>query len=108
MLCNFFGSGEKTYDKPQTELSISCPRYEWCFIVRAGKFNTINTRYVYLPRAKSSVCWRSGVQLNVAKASTKRDFFFFYRLESRENDRLLIRFLSLPNSALFPTINYNW
>ena len=31
--------------------------------------------YVCLRRAKTPVCHRSGVQLNVVKASTNRDFF---------------------------------
>ena len=65
----------KTYWKPQPELSMFRPIFEWSFIVCAGTFNVFITRYVCLPRVKSPVCHRSGVQLNVAKTSTNRDFF---------------------------------
>ena len=36
--------------------------------------STFNMHYVYLHRVNWPVCCRSGVQLNVAKASTNRDF----------------------------------
>ena len=36
---------------------------------------TLNMRYVYLPRANSPVTYRSGVQLNFAKASTNLQFW---------------------------------
>jgi len=45
------------------------------FIACTGTFNMFITPYVCLPRAKSPACHRSGVQLNVVKASTNRDFF---------------------------------
>jgi len=75
MLCNVYGSAEKTYGKPQPELSVFRPVFEWSFIACTGTFNMFISRYVYLPRVNSPVCYRSGVQLNVAKASSNIIFF---------------------------------
>jgi hypothetical protein len=82
LLCNLFGGTEKTYGILQPELSISRSRFEWSFIECTGIFKTLTTRYVLLPRANLSVCFRSAMQLNVAKASTNRDYFSFYSGES--------------------------
>jgi hypothetical protein len=94
MLCNLFGSAEKTYGKPQPELSMFRPIFEWSFIACAGTFNVFITRYVCLPRVKSPVCQRSGVQLNVAKALCNINFF----LSVQANDEM-----TFANWALSPS-----
>jgi len=76
LLCNLLGVTERTYGNPQSELSMFRPRFEMIFIACTGMINTFNARYVSLLRANSPVCYRSAVELNVAKASTNSGFFF--------------------------------
>ena len=51
------------------------PIFEWRIIACAGTFNVFITRYVCLPRVKSPVCHRSGVQLNVANVLCNINIF---------------------------------